>query len=324
MKRIHCLAGLFGGILGAGVLALALAAHGGRFSAVLDIFTHFAPLYLAGGLLALVLTTASPLGGLRVLSVLLSMGGTLAAGGLIVPEYIRSLEVPTVELEASAETLKLVQFNAFGRNSRPDAAIRWVLAQDADVVILQEAAALRDRLIRDGPYIGTCLHCGAVILTRNNPIASHVTPWHNRDGAYVTTATISDLYGEFTIIGIHRAWPPRFKASRRQAAETAVLVSRHPRDRMILAGDFNSTPWSFTRRQEDRELGLIRRTRALATWPAEKISHNRFPAPFPYMPIDHVYAGPGWATVRVERGPKLGSDHYPVVVTLAAVKSVAR
>ena len=35
------------------------------------------------------------------------------------------------------------------------------------------------------------------------------------------------------------------------------------------------------------------------------------------LPIDHVYAGPGWRTVSVQRGPKLGSDHYPVIVTLA-------
>ena len=28
---------------------------------------------------------------------------------------------------------------------------------------------------------------------------------------------------------------------------------------------------------------------------------------------------PGWATVRVERGPKLGYDHYPVIATLRRV-----
>ena len=40
---------------------------------------------------------------------------------------------------------------------------------------------------------------------------------------------------------------------------------------------------------------------------------------FPLLPIDHLYAGPGWATVSVRRGPPLGSDHYPLVVTLAPV-----
>ena len=39
--------------------------------------------------------------------------------------------------------------------------------------------------------------------------------------------------------------------------------------------------------------------------------------PFPFLPIDHVYAGRDWRTVRVQRGPRLDSDHYPVIVRLA-------
>ena len=64
---------------------------------------------------------------------------------------------------------------------------------------------------------------------------------------------------------------------------------------------------------------LIRRDRALFTWPAQQDSRLRWLGLFPILPIDHVYAGPGWATVKVERGPRLGSDHYPVIVTLAPV-----
>ena len=58
-----------------------------------------------------------------------------------------------------------------------------------------------------------------------------------------------------------------------------------------------------------------------ATGPGESGAADRGPAgmglPFALLPIDHVSAGPGWRTVRVERGPLLGSDHYPVIVTLA-------
>jgi endonuclease/exonuclease/phosphatase (EEP) superfamily protein YafD len=84
---------------------------------------------------------------------------------------------------------------------------------------------------------------------------------------------------------------------------------------MIIAGDFNSTPWSFALRRQDRLFGIERRTRALATWPARTL---RSEAPFPFLPIDHVYAGKGWRTVSMQRGPRLGSDHYPVIVVLQA------
>jgi endonuclease/exonuclease/phosphatase (EEP) superfamily protein YafD len=85
---------------------------------------------------------------------------------------------------------------------------------------------------------------------------------------------------------------------------------------MILTGDFNATPWSASLRRTDAALALTRRDRALPTWPARVLGRSW---PLPILPIDHVYAGPGWATVKVERGPAFGSDHYPLVVILAPV-----
>jgi hypothetical protein len=47
-------------------------------------------------------------------------------------------------------------------------------------------------------------------------------------------------------------------------------------------------------------------------------------APAPVMAIDHVFAGQGWPSVDVRRGPRLGSDHYPVVVDVAGRPPVRR
>ncbi|MGH7012300.1 MAG: hypothetical protein ACREEX_15810, partial [Caulobacteraceae bacterium] len=43
---------------------------------------------------------------------------------------------------------------------------------------------------------------------------------------------------------------------------------------------------------------------------------HRLSSPFPFLPIDQVYAGDSWKTVSVKLGPRLGSDHLPVVVVL--------
>ena len=56
---------------------------------------------------------------------------------------------------------------------------------------------------------------------------------------------------------------------------------------------------------------------ALFSWPAAAFTRWNIRAPFPVLAIDHVYAGAAWRTVSVRRGPRLGSDHYPVVVVLA-------
>jgi hypothetical protein len=44
---------------------------------------------------------------------------------------------------------------------------------------------------------------------------------------------------------------------------------------------------------------------------------GRKPAPFAFLPIDHLYAGPAWKTLAVSRMPRTGSDHFGVLVTLA-------
>jgi endonuclease/exonuclease/phosphatase (EEP) superfamily protein YafD len=129
-------------------------------------------------------------------------------------------------------------------------------------------------------------------------------------------ATVRHPNGAFTVAATHFGWP--FPAGPQQAQSRRLVASleRFPHDTLILTGDFNSTPWSWSLRRQDKALGLERRTRALASWPSGAFSRVAH-APFPFLPIDHVYAGKAWKTVKVARGPVLGSDHRPVVVILS-------
>src|SRR5690606_31941267 len=114
--------------------------------------------------------------------------------------------------------------------------------------------------------------------------------------------------GSFDVVGVHYAWPTTSDQAG-QGRALARVLDQLPRKRVILTGDFNSTPWSFARRREDALFGIERRTRALFSWPAAKFSRYRIQFPFPFLPIDHIYAGSDWRTVSIERGPALGSDH---------------
>ena len=131
-------------------------------------------------------------------------------------------------------------------------------------------------------------------------------------------ATYRDARGEFTVIAVHNAWPTD-QEQERQERRLADIIALSPRERTIVAGDFNSAPWSFARRRWDAEFGLIRRDRGIFTWPARPYRRWSFLGNFPFLAIDHIYAGSGWATVEVRRGPRIGSDHYPVVAILAPV-----
>ncbi|MBX3483756.1 endonuclease/exonuclease/phosphatase family protein [Phenylobacterium sp.] len=320
MESLRFLVGAVAGLLAAGALIVSLAAQGGRFSPRLDVLTHFAPLYLAPAILALALAlfAARPMRGPVALTALAAVA---AVAVLVAPEFLSVGRDPRAAADAP-DQLKVIQFNAWGRNEQAEAAVAWLVAQKPDIIVMQEGGRLRDLLIARG-FITSCKGCSAGVMARRAPVRTFAEGRADGHSAYLVSSTYADARGEFTVVAIHRFWPTRFARDRAQTAQLRELIAEAPKERLILAGDFNSTPWSFARRAEDRDFGMIRRTRALFSWPAARISHNRLPAPFPYLPIDHVYAGPGWATVSVERGPKLGSDHYPVVVTLAPADASA-
>lgn len=289
-----------------------MAANGGALSPRLDVLTHFTPLYLAVGLIALLAAASLPAAGMRPVLAAVGALTVLASLPLIAPELMR---VSAARSEATADDIKIIQFNAWGQNREGEKAIAWILAERPDFVLLEEGGQLRNGLVRSG-YHATCSACGALIMSKMEPAARPDAPRVN-GRRLIAHAAFRDGRGDFDVIVAHKSWPSRVARLARERAVLKSLLGPLPRTRLIIAGDFNSTPWSFALRDLDRLFGITRRTRALPTWPADRLSHYRFPAPFPFMPIDHVYAGPGWSTVSVRRGPRLGSDHYPVVVVLA-------
>ncbi|MDP3869121.1 endonuclease/exonuclease/phosphatase family protein [Phenylobacterium sp.] len=295
----------------------ALVAHGGRVSARADILTHFAPFWLAGALV--VVGYALLLAPKTLRTVFLTVGGVgvMAAGALVLPELIRPM---TPRAPAGAPNqLKLVQFNVWGRNADLAQTAQWIVDQDADIVVIEEASpAVRDAILLRRAYHVVCGDCQVMIFSKLKPLDSGAPaspPGLPRPP--IAQGTYRNAGGQFTVLGAHYTWPTQGSLQQQQGRRLAWVLDHYSKDAMILAGDFNSTPWSFSRRREDQLFGLERRTKALFSWPAGEVSDRRIKVPFPFLPIDHVYAGKQWRTVSVKRGPALGSDHFPVIVTLA-------
>ena len=308
-----------------GCAGLALASQGGRFSARLDTLTHLAPVWLLGGVTAALLAAAMALPKDRPLPLGAGIVTLLSALLLMAPEFLRPAP-PTAP--ASEAGLKVLQFNLWEGNRDPQATLAWILAQDADVLVLEEtkgkARPILKGLMAVYPYRVTCLGdqaCATAILSRRPPIASAGLQTRDVPGRIPVAgawAQYADAHGSFTVAAIHLTWPMLPPGLQKmQLASLNASLDDLPRDRMILAGDFNSTPWSFALKRQDRRLGLTRLTRALFSFPADRPMPGGWTLPLPLLPIDQVYAGPGWRAVSVTRGPMLGSDHYPVLVVLA-------
>ncbi|NVB79509.1 MAG: EEP domain-containing protein [Kofleriaceae bacterium] len=102
---------------------------------------------------------------------------------------------------------------------------------------------------------------------------------------------------------------------RERPGQVAAIAAEMVGEALVIAGDFNMTPWSSAYRALAR--GLKSATRFARTWPA----------PAPVVPIDHILyrgrlellQGGAWT----DGGARSASDHLPIVAELAHVPLAA-
>ncbi len=99
-----------------------------------------------------------------------------------------------------------------------------------------------------------------------------------------------------------------------QLAHITGRVGRDPQ--VLVAGDFNATPWSQAYRSFRRNTELQDSSAATLPWPTW--FGGSAVASVLAVPIDHVLHGKGWRVVERRIGPDIGSDHRPLIVSFAA------
>jgi len=317
MEFVHAAAFL----IALGSALAALASLGGAVSDELDVFAHFTPVWLAGGVVALALRLLGGADG-GLTTVILASAAMAICAGLMGSDLLAS--GTRRRAAGSGRTLKLIQFNLWNLNRDPEGTARWIADEDADVVVLEEAIGTGARVVaalgQRYPHLAAVARPGrsaTMILAKAAPSAGgelkSAAPGALVSGAWATFGTGP---AAFTVVGAHYTWPLPAGRQQAQSARLAADLERFDQASLIVAGDFNSTPWSFGLRRQDARFGLARRTRALFTWPAAPFMGGRLTSPVAFLAIDQVYAGSDWQSVSVKRGPRLGSDHYPVVVVL--------
>jgi endonuclease/exonuclease/phosphatase (EEP) superfamily protein YafD len=312
---VLCALALVGGGL---CLAAALIAQGGRTDRQLDLLSHFAPLWLAGGVATALCGLLIGRRGWRRLLLLVGGLGVVAAAVLIAPEFMRPVRAPIAAAAPSGQ-IRLIQFNAWDENTDPQRAADWIAAQHPDIVTIEELTPrLRAALAGHGFFYTKGIDKTG-IFSRQRPGRPPMVPpsyWKVLPEFARASFAAPAGAGPFTVVAVHLTWP-NIPGVAVNARMFAALLDHYDRDRLIVAGDFNLTPWSFALRRLDSRLGLERRDRAIPTWPAMQWVRGHLVLLPALLPIDHIYAGRAWRTVRLARGPRVGSEHYPLVIDLA-------
>lgn len=284
----------------------------------LDMLSPLGPHAFAAGAVAavaLMLTRwrffflANALGVILLVPSLMSLGAIEKPGEARMPWH----EATLGERDAVRQ-LRVLSINTWHSNGDLEALRHYILAADADVVVLSEfgpnKAGLLPQLKSAYPYQESCAAvwaCSQALLSRA-PFA--------RSGARMPTLKNPPMvWAEFrvggvtpaklTVIGTHVYRPTRHHGW--HVAQLAGLAAhvRRTEGSVVLAGDFNMTRMSQSFDDFLHAASLVAPDRLLASWPA-------WPVPLPQFQLDYVFVSKDLEVLDQRLGHRVGSDHLPL------------
>ncbi|MGB7116934.1 MAG: endonuclease/exonuclease/phosphatase family protein [Anaerolineales bacterium] len=287
----------------------------GRICWILDIFSHFRVQYAimqaAGGLILL-------------------LGDQILAAGmaftfmLINIAVIITLYLPSSHSDTNKKVYRLLLANVLQSNNSYGLIDALIKKESPDFIVLVEPNQnwlnqLEDALI-DYPYRCSQTREDSYGIALFSCVQlEHCDIRNFGDAGVPSVVAKATLSGRsITFIGTHPPPPKGIVNSRlrnRQLIEMAKFIRSLP-GAAILCGDLNMSPWSVYFRSFLRESGLLDSGKGFGvqpTWPVE--------CPVMRVPIDHCFVSEGIRVLHRKNGPKVGSDHYPVLVDFAICES---
>jgi len=301
--------------------ALAILAFFGFAVPEFDLFNHAQPLLFAGTLIGLLLVLTQLSGGLRLTVGSVVVLGVVASSAIVVPEFLAGLR--PLPAAGDRPVIRLMTHNAFGVDERPEDVSAAIREEDADILVFQEyfgATALHPLLREHYPYYVICRGGKRANLGLYSRIPfEQVEDGACPENAYTTTRTAHILVRftqpdgtSFSVMTTHMDWPLPV-ARQNQQLEALREVVDSVDGPLVLAGDFNSTPWSYALRNFVEDAGLDRVTANIWTYPKRWYQFGRWWPALPVLPLDHVMVR-GVRVQAVHTGAPTASDHLPVVV----------
>ena len=317
-----------GFVLGAlGVATLAILGLFGFAVPEFDLLNHAQIFLLPGTVIALVILAIALRGWWRSAAIIYALVGLAASANVILPETVSSLQArPTAPTSGS---ITMMTHNLFGMNYEMEKVTAAILAEDPDIIVLQEyfgeqATDLHPALLQTYPYFVRCRGGKRANLGLYSRIPfDQVDDGACPNNAYGTTRTAHILAKfqtedgkTFSVITTHMDWPIPVSRQREQLSALSDVVDKIEGP-MILAGDFNSTAWSYSLRDFVAGNGLVRETLNMLTFPMSWFYFDAWRDTIPFLPLDHVMTRGGIVVHDIHTGRPTASDHLPVVFTFS-------
>lgn len=285
---------------------VSVAAFFGRWSWVLDFLANFRVQYAV----TLVLMAAILFLARWPKSGAVALLGAAVNGVVILPLFLG--EGRTIPPE---EPLRVMSFNLLSTNQQFGEVVGYIREVDPDIIFLHEASRPWEVAL-EGAGLGyeitrsrsQDLIFGTLVLSR--PGDDVLSFGFTIGGA----RAVEVVHDGVAVLGVHPVAPTTAEGSalRNAQLDFAADWSSQQNGPHLVTGDFNSTPWSYPFRRLLADTDLINSQRGFGIQPT-------FPADNSFVirvPIDHLVHSPELVVADRRRGPRLGSDHFPLVVEL--------
>lgn len=275
----------------------------------IEVWSHFRLQYLAGSFLLLIVFALRR----NPVYAILLLVATAINLSFVVPWYFNA------EAISDGTRLKLLHANVHSTNEEYGRLLELIEAEQPDVVFLQEISpawlgATRG-LQKDFPFIYAEPREGnfGIAMFSRLPLDSvtHVDspPWN-----YPTIVATMTVNGELlTLISTHPTNPitRSFYEARNEQLKSVADIANKAQGAVVLSGDLNTSLWGRHYRLLEESTGLRNARRGLGvlpTWPTFM--------PFAMIPIDHALVSEQIGVVEIRTGPRIGSDHLPLIITI--------
>lgn len=220
-------------------------------------------------------------------------------------------------VDEDATPLTLVWSNMFVQNPVPQKILPWIAEKNPDIVVLVEVTykqrkAMADILKDSYPYV---TRSNDMIIASRYPVT---TPTARVRGFIAYSMTVRTPKGPITLVAAHltRPWP--YTAEGKQPYQFEHLyegLKYLPREKMVLVGDFNSSPYAAHLRDFAKRRDMSIAYGLPGTW------YSVLPA-IGRVTIDNVLVSRDLHLSNRQVGPSTGSDHSPVYVEIRPAKKI--
>ncbi len=299
-------------------LVATLLGFSGSFHWFLDLFSHFRLQYT----IALILFTI----------VYLLLKSWVWSSAALLFAFVNLTQVFPLYWKGSSvagepsESATAVLFNVNTGSGNPEQTSSILKETDPDIIVLMEISDDWLKVLQ--PVLDDYPH--RCIKTRDDNFGIGVfsrLPMSQSEVVYIGNAGVPSVMTDISV-GIHEVTliathpEPPVGAERTESRDTQLRelaeVSLEVELPLIVLGDLNTTPFSYSFQELLEDTGLINSARGYGyqpTWPSDLYL-------FPLrIPLDHCLHSEGVVVLDRYVGPHGGSDHFPLVVEFALAET---